>query len=504
MALQELDFNIKFIAGSENSVADALSRLCINNKIGTAKNIVSAIIDSKPLTADHYASIAQCHNSMVGHSGVDKTVKRLKLLKLKWPDMRTDVWTFIQNCPCCQKMSQIRPPINALKYTTSTYRAMECLNIDFVGPYPDKGYLLVIIDTFTRYVNIYPVPEATAKSAVSGLIKHFGLYGSPKYIRSDNGSHFVNEVIRQFLLIVGTTHDKTMAYSSEENSIVERCNKEVNRYIRAFTFDTSTQDNYQEHIPFIMRILNTNVNERTKVAPAQLMYGNAINLDRGILIPFDETPLTPNSLTKSTSDMLSQQDNLMRIATDNLLLADNQHNSQVSNNLTEYQIDSFVLALPRAQPLTRLHTLWSGPYRVVSREGSKYKVLDLITNKYKMYHVTQLKAFKYDPLRTDPTDVARRDHLEYFVERIISFTGDIRKVSTLMFLVKWEGSTETTHEPWKNLMNNECLHHFLIKHNLKNLIPRKFQLNYTNSNTNEDIEMTVESQHISQREDGAM
>ena len=37
-----------------------------------------------------------------------------------------------------------------------------------------------------------------------------------------------------------------------------------------------------------------------------------------------------------------------------------------------------------------------------------------------MYHVTQLKAFKYDPLRTDPTDVARRDHLEYFVERIIS------------------------------------------------------------------------------------
>ena len=85
--------------------------------------------------------------------------------------------------------------------------------MDLVGPYPDKGYLLVIIDTFTRYViDIYPVPEATAKSAISGLIEHFGLYGSPKYIRSDNGSHFVNEVIRQFLLIVGSTHDKKMAY----------------------------------------------------------------------------------------------------------------------------------------------------------------------------------------------------------------------------------------------------------------------------------------------------
>ena len=121
-----------------------------------------------------------------------------------------------------------------------------------------------------------------------------------------------------------------------------------------------------------------------------------------------------------------------------------------------------------------------------------------------MYHVTQLKAFKYGPLQTDPTDVARRDHLEYFVERIISFTGDTRKVSTLMFLIKWEGSTETTNEPSKNLMNNECLHQYLIKHNLRNLIPLKFQLNYTNSNTSEDIEMTVEKKHISQREDGAM
>ena len=69
-----------------------------------------------------------------------------------------------------------------------------------------------------------------------------------------------------------------------------------------------------------------------------------------------------------------------------------------------------------------------------------------------------------------------------------------------MFLVKWEGSTETTKEPWKNLMNNERLHQFLMR----NLIPRIFQLNYTNSNTSEDIEITVETQHISEREDGAM
>jgi hypothetical protein len=37
---------------------------------------------------------------------------------------------------------------------------MECLNIDFVGPFPDDGYVFVIIDTFTRWVELYHTPDA--------------------------------------------------------------------------------------------------------------------------------------------------------------------------------------------------------------------------------------------------------------------------------------------------------------------------------------------------------
>ena len=272
MAIQELDFEIKFIAGNTNNIADALSRLCTNLKDNAPKHMAAALIQSEPITNEHYKAISSCHNSMVGHSGLERTVRKLKQNKLNWPYMRKDVHTFIQNCPCCQKMSHIKVPINAIRYTTSTYKSMECLNIDFQGPFPDKGYLLVVICTFSRYVCIYPVPDATANSALSGLLKHFGTYGSPKTIRSDNGSHFVNEVIKQFLEMVGTTHDRTMAYSSEENAIVERSNKEINRYIKAFMFDRATHENYQEVISFVTRLLNTNVNERTKVAPAQIIF----------------------------------------------------------------------------------------------------------------------------------------------------------------------------------------------------------------------------------------
>ena len=93
-----------------------------------------------------------------------------------------------------------------------------------------------------------------------------------------------------------------------------------------------------------------------------------------------------------------------------------------------------------------------------------------------MYHVTQLKQFQYDPTVTDSTDIARRDNLEFYVEKIISFVGDVRKVSSLIFLVKWLGYDEilNIHEPWKQLKDNVKLHEFLISKNLKHIIPRKY------------------------------
>ena len=479
MALQELDFSITYIKGDTNIVADALSRLCPNRK-EECKYVLAAIYENRTISPEHYKYISACHNSMVGHGGLERTMRKLKQLKLHWEAMRADVREFIRKCPCCQKMSQIKPPVVSLKYTTSTYRPMECLNIDFIGPFPDKGYILVFICTFTRWVELYAVPAATAATTLQALLTHFGRYGAPTYIRSDNGPQFISEVITQFFKIVGVEQNLTTPYSSEENAIVERCNKEVNRHITAFTFDRATTENYQEILPFVQRILNSSINDRMKVSPAQLMFGNAIDLDRDILIPADEHLLPAKSLTRSLDSMLHTQQNLIRISRELLLQSDKEHNEEFRESITEFAIGSFVLAQPRTQPATRMHTPWTGPYKVITFQKGQYKVLDLITNKHKIYHVSQLKQFYYNTTQTDPVDIARRDHLEYFIEEILAFEGDIKRVSTLRFHVKWLGYDESYNswERWGNLMNTEQLHKYLISVNLKHLIPRKFHLNY--------------------------
>ena len=95
------------------------------------------------------------HNFFVGHFGLERTLKRFQVLKDVWKFQRQHIRYFIDNCSCCQKMSKLKIPIHAHGFTTSTYTPMECLNIDFMGPFLDRGYILVIVDTFTHWVELY-------------------------------------------------------------------------------------------------------------------------------------------------------------------------------------------------------------------------------------------------------------------------------------------------------------------------------------------------------------
>jgi hypothetical protein len=96
-----------------------------------------------------------------------------------------------------------------------------------------------------------------------------------------------------------------LAYSSHENAIVERSNKENNRHLRALTFHTNTVDNNQLGLPFVQRIMDSLCNERAEIAPFQILFGNSVDIDRGILTPLGEILPTQILLTKTSMDLLS-------------------------------------------------------------------------------------------------------------------------------------------------------------------------------------------------------
>ena len=82
--------------------------------------------------------------------------------------------------------------INFVPYSIETYAPMVRLNIDFIGSINDDGYILNIINTFSKRVELFACDNFTALEAAHCLPQHFGRYGAPSQIQSDNGGHFVN------------------------------------------------------------------------------------------------------------------------------------------------------------------------------------------------------------------------------------------------------------------------------------------------------------------------
>ena len=132
---------------------------------------------------------------------------------ISWPYLRELVREYIRMCPVCQKMSYLKVPIIARRLTTTAADPMEILNIDFEGPFPENKYentyVLTIIDTFSRAVGLYAVPNLEARHAARMLVRHIDIFGYQSQIVSDRGTHFMADVIRELMALVGTNHKIT-------------------------------------------------------------------------------------------------------------------------------------------------------------------------------------------------------------------------------------------------------------------------------------------------------
>jgi hypothetical protein len=405
--------------------------------------------------------------------------KKLKAQNIKWKYMHNHIMKFIKICPCCQKMSFLKLPISANKFVSSTYNVWERANIDTIGPLPideyGNKYIIVIIDCFSRFVMLYAAQDATAKSAAQALLHCIGMFGAPSQLLSDNGSQYVNSIIDELLYLVGTEHQLTLTYSHQENSIVERANKEINRHLRTLIFHQNVITRWSLSLPLVQRIFNAEIKESIGVSPAQIIFGNAVNLDRGIILPHSNSINQETSLSNWISNMLQIQYDIISAAKETQWLINKDHLKTNPTSTTQFEINSYVLVEYDDKPPTKLNTHLKGPLRVVNFNGNVYTLQNLVTEKNEDHHISKLRQFYYDPSLTDPILIANKDEQMVNVESILEMKGNPHNSrSNLYFKVHWKGCTERedSWEPYSNLRHNSILHDFLIRNKLRKLIPK--------------------------------
>nr|GEY90506.1 reverse transcriptase domain-containing protein [Tanacetum cinerariifolium] len=96
--------------------------------------------------------------------------------------------------------------------------------IDFMGPFPSsKGnkYILVAVDYLFKWVEAKALPTNDARVVVKFLKSLFSRFGIPREIISDRGTHFYNDQFTRVTIKYRVTHRLATAYHPQTSGQVE-------------------------------------------------------------------------------------------------------------------------------------------------------------------------------------------------------------------------------------------------------------------------------------------
>lgn len=316
MELSQYDFEIKYRKGSENTVADALSRQPLqvfqittvtctwyNNKMKEVqdkpgenpdymvkgdrlyRHILHTLNfnDNDPAEEwkicvpkdERTRVLNECHDlPTAGHLGVAKTLARLAQ-HYYWPGMLRDATKYVRSCDNCQshKAQQLLPP--GQMHATLVEHAWEMVSADLVVPSVSSSnghtQLLVMQDRFTKWVELRPLRKATGPAVSRAILEQVILrHGCPKTIVTDNGKQFVGKVFDKLLKDCKIEHRRTPRYAAQCNP-VERTNRVIKTMIRQYI--DKSQKEWDLFLPELAYAYNSAPSDSTGYSPAYLNTG---------------------------------------------------------------------------------------------------------------------------------------------------------------------------------------------------------------------------------------
>lgn len=216
-----------------------------------------------------------------GHPGIEVMKRRLRQ-KVWWPGLDKATERLVKSCKECTLVSALSPP-EPMARTKMPDKPWVHIAADFMGPLPSGHNLLVLVDYFSRFVEVIVMKEITAKLTVEALHQTFCRYGIPESIRCDNGPQFVSEALQEFCKEHGVELRKTTPYWPQANGEVERANRDLKKRLQIS--QESSQVDWKWDLRMYLLMYNSTPHSTTGVAPSALMFGRVLR---------DKLPTLPN------------------------------------------------------------------------------------------------------------------------------------------------------------------------------------------------------------------
>jgi hypothetical protein len=453
------DFEIKYLPGKLNVVADAISRrpdLQLNTVfyVITDPNLSKQIqqtIESdqefqpilytlkglsveKPVPASllrHYslneeglllydhqricipkgplrAQILHDHHDtpIAGHQGIERTYATLHD-QFYWPRMNNEVRKYVKSCDSCQRIkASQQAPAGLLQPLPIPQQPWEQVSMDFITQLPrtKAGFdaIVVFVDTFSKMVHFVPTnTTATAPDTARIFFDHvFKLHGLPKSIVSDRDAKFTSRFWQTLFHTMGTKLAMSTAFHPQTDGQTERANRTLEDMLRAFV--SYRQDDWDRQLSSAEFACNNAPNASTGMSPFRMNYG------RDPYNPYSAIKSLPDKIP-AVAEFLEALSNTTKIAKDALVLAkaNQERNANKARRDVQYEVGEQVLlsanhinlASQAKRPTKKLQHRFIGPYRIIQKVSAVAYKLELPNSLkiHPVFHVSLLRPYQ-DPL----------------------------------------------------------------------------------------------------------
>jgi len=155
--------------------------------------------------------LRHCHEGVCGgHFATEIITRKILQAGYFWPFMFADSACFCKTCQQCQAYGRRSIPYTKFNPIFPT-GIFEKWGADFVGPLPMTAkrneYLIVATDYLSKWSEAMPVKHCNKKVAVEFIFAQIiCCYGCPLEIVTDQGTHFINEVVTELMKKMSIKH----------------------------------------------------------------------------------------------------------------------------------------------------------------------------------------------------------------------------------------------------------------------------------------------------------